>query len=95
MTNYSLENGNRTTTNEISEKKQMPKFWSCFIPQSDEKKKNEQINKHINAKLKQDERIYKATYRLLLLGLFIFLVVFLLFELILFKVRVNQGNQQL
>jgi hypothetical protein len=71
MTNYSYENGNRTT-NEIPEKKKMPKLWSCFIPQSDEKKKSEQINKHINAKLKQDERVYKATYRLLLLGLFIF-----------------------
>ena len=40
------------------------------------RKKREQINKQINAKLKQDEKIYKATYRLLLLGLNKFSFVF-------------------
>ncbi len=71
MTNYSVENGNKIT-NEKIEKKKMPKLWSCIVPKNDEEKKREQINKHINAKLKQDEKVYKATYRLLLLGLFIF-----------------------
>jgi hypothetical protein len=47
----------------------MPKLWSCIAPKNDDEKKREQINKQINAKLKQDEKIYKATYRLLLLGL--------------------------
>lgn len=46
----------------------MPKLWSCIAPKNDEEKKREQVNKQINAKLKQDEKIYKATYRLLLLG---------------------------
>ncbi|CAF0984318.1 unnamed protein product [Adineta steineri] len=46
----------------------MPKLWSCIAPKNDEEKKREQINKQINAKLKQDEKVYKATYRLLLLG---------------------------
>lgn len=46
----------------------MPKLWSCIAPKNDDEKKREQINKQINAKLKQDEKIYKATYRLLLLG---------------------------
>ncbi|CAF4819022.1 unnamed protein product [Rotaria sp. Silwood1] len=46
----------------------MPKLWSCIAPKSDEEKKREQINKQINAKIKQDEKLYKATYRLLLLG---------------------------
>jgi hypothetical protein len=66
MTNYSFANGNRTT-NEIIEKKKMPKLWSCIVPQSDEKKKSEDITKQ----LKKDEKVYKATYRLLLLGLFV------------------------
>lgn len=47
----------------------MPKLWSCIAPKNDDEKKREQINKQINAKLKQDEKIYKATYRLLLLGM--------------------------
>jgi hypothetical protein len=46
----------------------MPKLWSCIAPKNDDEKRREQINKQINAKLKQDEKIYKATYRLLLLG---------------------------
>lgn len=50
----------------------MPKLWSCIAPKNDDEKKREQINKQINAKLKQDEKIYKATYRLLLLGTNIF-----------------------
>lgn len=58
MTNYS---------NEI-EKKTMPKLWSCIFSKTDEDKKSEQINKQINSRLKQDEKVYKATYRLLLLG---------------------------
>ncbi|CAF0746671.1 unnamed protein product [Didymodactylos carnosus] len=41
---------------------------SCFGGKSEDDKKKKQINKQINAKLKQDEKIYKATYRLLLLG---------------------------
>jgi hypothetical protein len=69
MTNYSLENGNKTT-NSIIEKKKMPKLWSCIVAKTDEEKKLKQVNKQINAKLKQDEKVYKATYRLLLLGLF-------------------------
>jgi guanine nucleotide-binding protein G(s) subunit alpha len=63
MTNCSLENVDR-----INEKIKMPKLWSCIAPKNDDEKKREQINKQINAKLKQDEKIYKATYRLLLLG---------------------------
>jgi hypothetical protein len=70
MTNYSFENGHRIT-NEIIEKKKMPKLWSCIVPRTDEEKKRKQINKQINAKLKQDEKVYKATYRLLLLGWFL------------------------
>ncbi|CAF0764408.1 unnamed protein product [Rotaria sordida] len=46
----------------------MSKLWSCIAPKNDEEKKREHINKQINAKLKHDEKIYKATYRLLLLG---------------------------
>lgn len=48
--------------------KTMPKLWSCIAPKNGEEKERERINKQINAKLKQDEKIYKATYRLLLLG---------------------------
>ena len=52
----------------------MPKLWSCIVQKkSDEEKKRERKNKEINDKLKQDEKVYKATYRLLLLGLFCFL----------------------
>ncbi len=62
----------------------MPKLWSCIAPKNDDEKKREQINKQINAKLKQDEKIYKATYRLLLLGLFMcfssFLFLFVFFQ---------------
>ncbi len=72
MTNYSFENGKRTT-NEILEKKNMPKLWSCFVPTNNEEKRCQKINKRINAKLKKDGKIYKATYRLLLLGSFDFL----------------------
>ena len=77
MTNCSLESADR-----INEKIKMPKLWNCIAPKNDEEKKRKQINKQINAKLKQDEKIYKATYRLLLLGLhfkflFIYLIVFL------------------
>jgi hypothetical protein len=64
MTNCSLEYVDR-----INEKIKMPKLWSCIAPKNDDEKKREQVNKQINAKLKQDEKIYKATYRLLLLGL--------------------------
>lgn len=64
MTNCSIENVDR-----LNRKIKMPKLWSCIAPKNDEEKKREQINKQINAKLKQDEKIYKATYRLLLLGL--------------------------
>ncbi|CAF0966793.1 unnamed protein product [Adineta steineri] len=46
----------------------MPKLWSCIVSQTDEEKRRAQVNKQINAKLKHDERVYKATYRLLLLG---------------------------
>jgi len=63
MTNCSLDYVNR-----INEKIKMPKLWSCIAPKNDDEKRREQINKQINAKLKQDEKIYKATYRLLLLG---------------------------
>lgn len=48
----------------------MPKLWSCIAPKNGEEKERDRINKQINAKLKQDEKIYKATYRLLLLGSF-------------------------
>ena len=65
MTNCSLEYVDR-----INKNVKMPKLWSCIAPKNDDEKKREQINKQINAKLKQDEKIYKATYRLLLLGLF-------------------------
>ncbi|CAF1289035.1 unnamed protein product [Rotaria sordida] len=63
MTNYSFENDNRTT-NGIVKKKKRPHFWSCISPKSDEEKQRKQIN----AKLKQDEKVDKATHRLLLLG---------------------------
>ena len=69
MTNYSFENGNKKTK-EIIEKKSMPKLWNCFVPTTDEDKRQKAINKQINARLKQDEKVYKATYRLLLLGKF-------------------------
>ena len=59
MTNYS---------NEIDKKKTMHKLLSCLFPKTDDDKKSERINKDINARLKRDEKIYKATYRLLLLG---------------------------
>ena len=63
MTNCSVEYVDR-----LDAKIKMPKLWSCIAPKNDDEKKREQINKQINAKLKQDEKIYKATYRLLLLG---------------------------
>ena len=65
MTNCSVE-----YVDQLNAKIKMPKLWSCITPKSDEEKRREQINKQINAKLKQDEKIYKATYRLLLLGKF-------------------------
>lgn len=68
MTNSS-EKIQQKTSNELIEKKKMPKLWSCLFSPNDEDKKSEQINKRINAELKQDEKTYKATYRLLLLGL--------------------------
>lgn len=68
MTNSS-EAINQKTSNELIEKKKMPKLWSCIFSGDDGDKKSEQINKQINARLKQDEKVYKATYRLLLLGL--------------------------
>lgn len=71
MTNYSIENTNRIT-NEIIIKKKMPKFLSCFVPQTDEQKKREHINKKINSRIKEDQKIFKNTYRLLLLGLFVY-----------------------
>ncbi|CAF3979851.1 unnamed protein product [Rotaria magnacalcarata] len=46
----------------------MSKFLSCIAPKNDEEKKRKLINKQISTKLKQDGKIYKATYRLLLLG---------------------------
>jgi hypothetical protein len=75
----------------------MPKLWSCIAPKNDDEKKREQINKQINAKLKQDEKIYKATYRLLLLGLnnniiFNFIIRFFFFFI---KALVNLVNQPL
>jgi hypothetical protein len=72
MTNYSYENANKITTG-ITEKKKMPKLWSCIVPKNDDARKRKQIDKQINAKLKQDGKVYKATYRLLLLGLIYFL----------------------
>ncbi len=72
----------------------MPKLWSCIAPKNDDEKKREQINKQINAKLKQDEKIYKATYRLLLLGLNIFSFLVLYFGIFL-KALVNPVNQLL
>jgi hypothetical protein len=86
MTNNSLENG-KNITNEIIEKKKMPKLWSCLVPQSDERKKSEQINKQINIRLKQDEKIYKSTYRLLLLGLFIYFLYFFFYLIEFFSRR--------
>jgi len=52
----------------VTTKIKMPKLWSCIAPKNGEEKERDRINKQINAKLKQDEKIYKATYRLLLLG---------------------------
>jgi hypothetical protein len=49
----------------------MPKLWSCFVPTNDEEKRSKKVNKRINDTLKKDGKIYKATYRLLLLGLFL------------------------
>jgi hypothetical protein len=69
MTNYSCDKNNHRTTNELIEKTKMPKLWSCFVPKSDEEKRSRIINKRIDDRLKKDEKIYKATYRLLLLGL--------------------------
>lgn len=68
MTNNSFES-NKKLTDTLIRKKKMSKFFSCIAPKSDEEKKKEQINKQINARLKQDEKVYKATYRLLLLGM--------------------------
>ena len=51
----------------------MPKLWSCFVPTTDDDKRQKSINKQINNRLKQDEKVYKATYRLLLLGSWDFL----------------------
>jgi len=70
MTNSSFENDNKTISRLI-EKKKMPKLWSCIVQKTDDEKISEKINKKIDAKLKKDNKIYKATYRLLLLGLFI------------------------
>ncbi|CAF1242248.1 unnamed protein product [Adineta ricciae] len=67
MTNRPYENDNNTI-NKLLEKNKMPKCWGCVKQQDEETKRSKQINKQINAKLKQDQRIYKATYRLLLLG---------------------------
>lgn len=79
----------------------MPKLWSCIAPKNDDEKKREQINKQINAKLKQDEKIYKATYRLLLLGSLIPLAtsrtddVVVVFSLSRSQALVNPVNPQL
>jgi hypothetical protein len=89
MTNSSIEYVDR-----VNDKIKMPKLWSCIAPKNDDEKKREQINKQINAKLKQDEKIYKATYRLLLLGLFMCFSSFL-FLFVFFKARVNPVNQLL
>ena len=75
MTNCSFEYVDR-----LNDKIKMPKLWSCIAPKNDDEKKREQINKQINAKLKQDEKIYKATYRLLLLGLRLIFLYFLYFS---------------
>lgn len=92
MTNYSTENGNKIT-NELIIKKSMPKLWSCFVPQTDEQKKSKQIDNRI----KEDQKVFKNTYRLLLLGMFILIssLLFLKGNFYFFKVRVNQVNQQL
>lgn len=96
MTNYSFESGKRIT-NEIIEKKKMPTLWSCFVPTNDEEKRRREITKRIDKKLKKDGKIYKATYRLLLLGLFNFffspLIYYYFFVIV--KAPVNQANQQL
>ena len=61
----------------------MPKLLSCIFPKTDEEKKSEQINNQINAKLKRDRKIYKQTYRLLLLGLLLFsMVIFSLYPFV-------------
>lgn len=93
MTNYSFENGNKKTK-EIIEKKSMPKLWSCFVPTTDEDKRQKAINKQITTRLKQDEKVYKATYRLLLLGLSRVLRL-ISYLIVCFKVPVNQANQRL
>jgi hypothetical protein len=67
MTNYSFENGNKTT-NGIIQKKKMPKLWSCIVAKTDEEKKQKKVDNKISAKLKQDAKVYRSTYRLLLLG---------------------------
>jgi hypothetical protein len=87
MTNCSLENVDR-----INEKIKMPKLWSCIAPKNDDEKKREQINKQINAKLKQDEKIYKATYRLLLLGMTIYLFSYLFHFDFIFKGAGESGK---
>ena len=67
MTNTAFETSSRTT-NELIAKKKMPTLWSCLASTTDDEKRGSHTNKKINAKLKKDKKVYKATYRLLLLG---------------------------
>ena len=68
MTNTAFETSSRTTTTGLIAQKKMPKLWSCLASKTDDEKRDSRNNKKINAKLKKDKKIYKATYRLLLLG---------------------------
>ena len=77
MTNSSShETSNPADIDLIKKKKKMPKLWSCVLPKAnsddadddDDDKKRIKKSKEINAKLKKDGKVYKATYRLLLLG---------------------------
>lgn len=67
-----MTNSPSISDNKSIEKKTMPKLWTCFMSEDNEEQQRveyeKKINKKINKKLKQDAKVYKATYRLLLLG---------------------------
>ena len=74
MTTSSSRETSNSATNDLIKKKKMPKLWSCVFPKTegddaaDDDKRRTKKNKEIDAKLKKDGKVYKATYRLLLLG---------------------------
>lgn len=76
MTSASTSQSNSRLTTDLIKKRTMPKLLSCLgskidrddDPEEEERKRLARQNKKINAVLKRDGKIFKDTYRLLLLG---------------------------